>query len=65
MRVLIQRVREASVTIDGQLFSEIGYGYLLLVGFEESDNEDKYYMDEEENEHSRGTPWGNPNANKH
>ena len=40
MRVLIQRVREASVTIDGQLFSEIGYGYLLLVGFEESDNEE-------------------------
>lgn len=39
MRVLIQRVREASVTIDGSLYSEIGYGYLLLVGFEESDDE--------------------------
>ncbi len=38
MRIVIQRVREASVTIDGQLYSQIGYGYLLLVGFEESDS---------------------------
>ncbi len=39
MRVLIQRVRQCSVTIDGNLFSETGYGYLLLVGFEENDSE--------------------------
>ena len=40
MRIVIQRVREASVTIDGQLYSQIGYGYLLLVGFEESDSDE-------------------------
>jgi D-aminoacyl-tRNA deacylase len=38
MRVVIQRVRNASVTIDGKEFSRIGAGLLLLIGFEESDN---------------------------
>ena len=33
MRILVQRVKNASVTIDGQLFSQIKQGYLLLVGF--------------------------------
>ena len=32
MRLLIQRVRRASVTIDGTLHSSIGAGLLLLVG---------------------------------
>ena len=40
MRVLIQRVREASVTVDGSRTGEIGYGYLLLTGFSDSDNEE-------------------------
>jgi D-tyrosyl-tRNA(Tyr) deacylase len=40
MRVVIQRVSSASVTIDGKEFSYIGNGLLLLVGFEESDNND-------------------------
>ena len=32
MRVVIQRVTEASVTIDGKVYSEIGNGLLVLVG---------------------------------
>ncbi len=37
MRILIQRVSGASVTIDGAIFSEIGPGLLLLVGVEDAD----------------------------
>ena len=37
MRVVIQRVQKASVTIDGSLKSAIGKGLLVLVGFEASD----------------------------
>ncbi len=40
MRVVIQRVKNASVTVDGNLISEIGQGYLLLVGISVEDNED-------------------------
>lgn len=41
MRLLIQRVREASVTIEGEVRSKIGQGLLVLVGIEEADgNED-------------------------
>lgn len=39
MRILVQRVKNASVTIDGQLFSQIKQGYLLLVGFSSNDDE--------------------------
>ena len=39
MRVVIQRVRHASVTIDGVLKSAIGQGLLVLAGFEEADTE--------------------------
>lgn len=39
MRLVIQRVLEASVTIDGELFSKIGKGLLVLVGVEEGDTE--------------------------
>ncbi len=35
---MIQRVKQASVTIENELYSSIGYGYLLLVGFEEADD---------------------------
>lgn len=38
MRVLIQRVSRASVTIDEKIFSSIGNGMLVLVGIEEADN---------------------------
>jgi len=37
MRLVVQRVNEASVTIGGQLKSAIGVGLLILVGIEEAD----------------------------
>ena len=37
MRAVIQRVSEASVTIDEQLHSRIGHGLLVLVGIEDAD----------------------------
>jgi len=37
MRTVIQRVRHCSVTIDGEVFSSIGNGLLVLVGVENSD----------------------------
>jgi D-aminoacyl-tRNA deacylase len=37
VRVIIQRVSEASVTIDGQGKSAIGQGLLVLAGFEAAD----------------------------
>ncbi len=40
MRVLIQRVTEASVVINGKEISQIKNGLLVLVGFEETDNID-------------------------
>jgi D-aminoacyl-tRNA deacylase len=39
MRVVIQRVSKASVTIDKNEYSSINKGLLLLVAFEDSDNE--------------------------
>ena len=39
MRIVIQRVSRASVTIDGNIKSAIGKGYLILVGVEETDSE--------------------------
>ena len=40
MRTLIQRVQHASVTIDGQLKSQIGKGLLVLVGIEDRDTQE-------------------------
>ncbi len=40
VRVVLQRVREASVTVEGRVVGEIGLGHLLLVGFTESDTID-------------------------
>ena len=37
MRLVIQRVSEASVTIEGELFSSIGTGLMVLVGIAEGD----------------------------
>ena len=37
MRVVIQRVQHASVTIEGTLHSKIGKGYLILLGVCEED----------------------------
>jgi D-aminoacyl-tRNA deacylase len=40
MRAVIQRVSEASVTIDNELKSNIGKGLLVLLGIEEADNQE-------------------------
>lgn len=40
MRVLIQRVKKASVTIDNDIRSKIGKGLLILLGIEYADNEE-------------------------
>ena len=40
MRIVIQRVKHASVTIEGQVKSNIGQGYLILLGIEEADTEE-------------------------
>ena len=40
MRVVIQRVKNASVEVDKELVSEIGQGLLILVGIEEQDTEE-------------------------
>ena len=37
MRALLQRVTRASVTVDGELISEIGTGFLILLGVTQDD----------------------------
>ena len=37
MRLVIQRVTRASVTVEGEIVGQIGDGYLVLVGAEEGD----------------------------
>lgn len=39
MRLVVQRVTHASVTIEGVLKSKIGNGLLILVGIEDADND--------------------------
>jgi D-aminoacyl-tRNA deacylase len=39
MRVVVQRVRQAEVRIDGRVAGRIGVGLLLLVGFRAADDE--------------------------
>lgn len=40
MRIVIQRVAHASVTIGGEPFSSIGRGMMVLVGVEDGDTDD-------------------------
>lgn len=45
MRTVIQRVTSCTLSIDGQEYSRIGYGLLLLVSFEEADtSEDREWL---------------------
>lgn len=44
MRIVVQRVKSASVTVDGEIISQIGPGILALVGIHEHDaTEDVQY----------------------
>lgn len=38
MRLLVQRVREAKVTVDDKVIGEIGHGFLVLIGISEQDD---------------------------
>ena len=40
MRTVIQRVKRASVTVNGTMVSSIGQGLLLLLGIEDADTEE-------------------------
>ncbi len=41
MKAVVQRVREASVTVDGKVVSSIGPGLLVLLGVANGDNAEK------------------------
>jgi D-aminoacyl-tRNA deacylase len=40
VKIVLQRVKQARVTVDGRVTGEIGAGLCLLVGVEKRDNED-------------------------
>ena len=40
MRVVVQRVKKASVKVNSKVVGKCDYGYLLLVSFTEGDNDD-------------------------
>ena len=53
MRVVLQRVTQASVKVDGEVIGAIGNGFLILLGVSDEDNEtvadkmaDKIFADE-------------------
>ena len=46
MRAIIQRVTEASVTINGKIMGEIALGLLVLIGIEAADTEEDVFADE-------------------
>lgn len=39
MRIIIQKVKESSVKVDGNIVGQIKHGFLLLVGIESNDTE--------------------------
>ena len=47
MRAIVQRVNDATLSVDDQVISSIGTGYLVLVGFTQGDDEKivKYMVD--------------------
>lgn len=45
MRIVVQKVTEASVSVDGETIGEIGEGFMLLVGIGKDDaKEDVHYL---------------------
>ena len=40
MRVIVQRVRKASVSVNEKVVGKINYGYMLLVGFTYGDTKE-------------------------
>ncbi|MCR4745952.1 MAG: D-aminoacyl-tRNA deacylase, partial [Lachnospiraceae bacterium] len=40
MKFLVQRVSEASVTVENELVGKIGKGFLVLIGIEDADTEE-------------------------
>ena len=40
MRVVLQRVKEASVTVENKVLSKIGFGFLILLGVETEDTKE-------------------------
>jgi D-tyrosyl-tRNA(Tyr) deacylase len=40
MKALVQRVKKASVTIDNNLYSSIGFGLLVFLGVEKNDSDE-------------------------
>ena len=40
MRIVLQRVKESSVTVEGKVISKIGHGFLILLGIEAEDTLD-------------------------
>ena len=42
MRVVIQRVKHASVKVEGKIIGQIGNGLLVLAGFESSDTQEDF-----------------------
>lgn len=40
MRIILQRTKEASVSIDGKITAQIGHGLLLLLGIEQADQQE-------------------------
>ena len=40
MKFIIQRVSEASVTVENQVIGQIGKGYLVLIGAGENDTKE-------------------------
>ncbi|MBC8576641.1 D-aminoacyl-tRNA deacylase [Yanshouia hominis] len=41
MRALLQRVRRASVSVDGGVIGEVGQGYLILLGVRQGDTKEE------------------------
>lgn len=65
MKVVVQRVKKASVTVDNKLISKIDKGFLVLVGFTHNDGMDniKYIVKKLKNLRIFDDDTGNMNLN--